>query len=195
MARYAADHKSETRKRILETAGRRFKRDGIDGSGIAAIMSDAQLTNGAFYAHFASKDDLVANVVADQMHRWQETLDSSQRGRAAVDEFIRGYLSANHRDHPETGCPSAALLDEIGRCDKATRRTYTKAMRESIDLVAAHIFPDDPSAAHTQAIGLITVLVASLQLARAVTDRRLSDDILESGIRNAQAVLDSTDRR
>ncbi len=195
VARYTADHKSETRKRILENAGRRFKRDGIDGSGIAAIMSDAQLTNGAFYAHFKSKDDLVANVVADQMQRWQETLDPSQHGRAAVDEFIRGYLSAHHRDNPETGCPSAALLDEIGRCDKTTRRTYTKAMQESINVVAAHLSPDDPAAAHTQAIGLITVLVASLQLARAVTDRRLSDDILESGIRNARALLDSAGHR
>ncbi|MFN8070371.1 MAG: TetR/AcrR family transcriptional regulator [Mycobacterium sp.] len=192
MARYTADHKSETRRRILEAAGRRFKQDGIDGSGIAAIMSDAQLTNGAFYAHFASKDDLVTNVVADQMRRWQETLGSSQRGRAAVEEFIRGYLSARHRDHPETGCPSAALLDEIGRCDKTTRRTYTKAMQESIDAVAAHLSPDDPAAVRTQAIGLITVLVASLQLARAVTDRRLSDEILESGIRNALSFLESS---
>ena len=74
VARYTAEHKSETRKRILETAGRRFKRDGIDSSGIAAIMSDAQLTNGAFYAHFKSKEDLVANVVADQMLRWQANL-------------------------------------------------------------------------------------------------------------------------
>lgn len=195
MARYNADHKSETRKRILETAGRRFKRDGIDGSGIAAIMSDAQLTNGAFYAHFTSKDDLVANVVADQMRRWQEGLNSSQHGRAVLEEFIRGYLSANHRDHPETGCPSAALLDEIGRCDKTTRRTYTEAIQQSIDVVAAHLSPDDPSAAHTQSIGLITVLVASLQLARAVTDRRLSNDILESGIRNAQALLDNADHQ
>ena len=195
MARYTADHKGETRKRILETAGRRFKRDGIDGSGIAAIMSDAQLTNGAFYAHFKSKDDLVANVVADQMQRWQETLDSPQHGRAVLEEFIRGYLSADHRDHPETGCPSAALLDEIGRCDKITRRTYTKAIQHLIDVVAAHLSPDDPSVAHTPAIGLITGLVASLQLARAVTDRRLSDDILESGIRNAQTLLDSADHR
>ena len=103
----------------------------------------------------------MTNVVADQMRRWQETLGSSQRGRAAVEEFIRGYLSARHRDHPETGCPSAALLDEIGRCDKTTRRTYTKAMQESIDAVAAHLSPDDPAAVCTQAIGLITVLVAS----------------------------------
>lgn len=195
MARYTAEHKNETRKRILDAAGRRFKRDGIDGSGIAAIMSDAQLTNGAFYAHFTSKDDLVANVVADQMRRWQEPLDTSQHGRAAVAGFIRVYLSPEHRDHPETGCPSAALLDEIGRCDKDTRHTYTKAIRESIDVVAAHLSAEDPAAARTQAIGLITVLVASLQLARAVTDPRLSDDILESGIRNAQALLDQADHR
>lgn len=191
MARYTSDHKSETRKRILEIAGRRLKQDGIDGCGIATIMSDAHLTNGAFYAHFTSKDDLVANVIADQMRRWQEDLRSSPAGRPAIEEFIRGYLSPRHRDHRDTGCPSAALLDEIGRCDKATRRVYTAAMEEFIDIVAERLSPDDPAAARTQALGLITLLVATVQLARAVTDRRLSDDILESGIRNAQILLEN----
>lgn len=188
VARYTAEHKSETRKRILETAGRRFKRDGIDSSGIAAIMSDAQLTNGAFYAHFKSKEDLVANVVADQMRGWQATLGSSPEG-AELEAFVREYLSPQHRDHPETGCPNAALLDEIGRCDKATRRTYTLAMQAVVDEVAARLSPDDPSSARSDAIGLITVLVATMQLARAVTDRRFSDEILESGISNAQILL------
>lgn len=195
MARYTADHKSETRRRILETAGRRFKQDGIDGSGIAAIMSDAHLTNGAFYAHFTSKDDLVANVIADQMQGWQENLGSESPGRSTIEEFVRGYLSPRHRDRPDTGCPSAALLDEISRCDKATRRIYTTAMQDFIDIVATHLSPADPSAARTQAIGLITVLVATVQLARAVTDRQLSDEILESGIRNAQSILDTADYR
>jgi AcrR family transcriptional regulator len=195
MARYTADHKSETRRRILETAGRRFKQDGIDGCGIAAIMSDAHLTNGAFYAHFTSKDDLVANVIADQMQGWQENLGAASPGRSTIEEFIRGYLSPRHRDHRDTGCPSAALLDEIGRCDKATRRVYTKAMQDFIDVVAAHLSPADPSATRTQAIGLITSLVATVQLARAVTDRQLSDEILESGIRNAQTLLDTADCR
>ena len=195
MARYTADHKGETRRRILKTAGRRFKQDGIDGCGIAAIMSDAHLTNGAFYAHFTSKDDLVASVIADQMQGWQETLGSAPLGRSAIEEFIRGYLSPRHRDHADTGCPSAALLDEISRCDKATRRVYTKAMQDFIDVVAAHLSPDDPSATRTQAIGLITSLVATVQLARAVTDRQLSDEILESGIRNAQTLLDTADCR
>src|SRR5919109_303829 len=66
--RYGKDHKQATRQRILEAAGRRFKKDGIDGAGVAAVMSDAGLTNGAFYAHFASKEDLVANVLADQRY-------------------------------------------------------------------------------------------------------------------------------
>ena len=65
--RYGKDQKQATRRRIVEAAGRRFKQDGIDGAGVAAVMSDAGLTNGAFYAHFASKEDLVANVLADQL--------------------------------------------------------------------------------------------------------------------------------
>ncbi|WP_445043637.1 TetR family transcriptional regulator, partial [Streptomyces sp. SAS_272] len=63
--RYGQEHKQATRRRIIETAGRRFKRDGIDGSGITALMKDAGLTNGAFYIHFTSKDELVATAVAD----------------------------------------------------------------------------------------------------------------------------------
>src|SRR3954468_18640411 len=64
--RYPKDQKQATRQRILEAAGRRFKQDGIDGAGVAAVMTDAGLTNGAFYAHFKSKEDLVANVLADR---------------------------------------------------------------------------------------------------------------------------------
>jgi TetR/AcrR family transcriptional regulator, transcriptional repressor for nem operon len=190
MARYNAEHKGDTRRRIIETAGRRLKHDGIDGSGIAAIMSDARLTNGAFYAHFKSKDDLVANVVSDQLRAQQATLSSLPAGRAALEEFVRDYLAPAHRDHPSTGCPNAALLDEIGRCDDATRDAYTQGMQSIVDVIATHLSPHDPSAARTTALGLFTVLVATMQLARAVSDRELSDDLLESGIRNAQILLD-----
>ena len=190
MARYDAEHKGETRRRIIDSAGRRFKQDGIDGSGIAALMTDAGLTNGAFYAHFESKDDLVANVVADQLRAQRAVLDSLPAGQAALEEFIRDYLAPRHRDHPSTGCPSAALLDEIGRCDEAVRDSYTQGMQSIVDVIAAHLTPHDPSAARTRAVGLFTVLVATLQLARAVSDRKLSDDILESGIRTAQILLD-----
>jgi len=190
VARYDAEHKAETRRRIIETAGRRLKQDGIDGSGIAVLMTDAGLTNGAFYAHFESKDDLVANVVADQLRAQHAVLDSLPAGQGALEEFIRDYLAPHHRDHPSTGCPSAALLDEIGRCDDAVRDSYTEGMESIVDVIAAHLSPHDPSAARTKAVGLFTLLVATLQLARAVSDQKLSDDILESGIRNAQILLD-----
>lgn len=191
MARSTTDRKAETRRRIIETASERFKQDGIDGSGIATLMSDAGLTNGAFYAHFSSKGDLVANVVADQLQAQRDSLSALPSGREALEAFVGEYLSPHHRDHPGTGCPNAALLDEIGRCDDAVRDAYTEGMQSIVDVIAAHLSPRRPSTARTTAVGLFTVLVATLQLARAVSDRQLSDDILASGIINAQLLLDS----
>jgi TetR/AcrR family transcriptional regulator, transcriptional repressor for nem operon len=75
---YSKDHKQATRKRILDPAGRRFKEDGIDGAGVAAVMSDADLTNGAFYARFASKE-VVANVLADQLRAQRQSFDARPR--------------------------------------------------------------------------------------------------------------------
>ena len=190
MARYDAEHKGETRRRIIDSAGRRFKQAGIDGSGVAALMSDAGLTNGAFYAHFESKDDLVANVVADQLRAQLADLGSLPEGGAALEEYVRDYLSPRHRDDPSTGCPSAALLEEIARCDGAIRDSYTNGMQSIVDVVATHLSPHDPAAARTMSLGLFSLLVATLQLARAVSDRQLSDEILESGVRNAQILLD-----
>ena len=113
--RYGKDQKQATRQRILEAAGRRFKADGIDGAGVAAVMSDAGLTNGAFYAHFASKEDLVANVLADQLRAQRQRFDTQPPDRSGLEAIIRAYLSPEHRDQLADGCPSAALLDEIAR--------------------------------------------------------------------------------
>src|SRR5215203_7258700 len=117
--RYGKERNQETRRRIIQTAGRRFKRDGIDGSGIATLMSDAGLTNGAFYAHFASKEDLVATTVADQLRAQRGSFSALAPGRAGVEQYVREYLSVQHRDNRDDGCPSAALLDEIGRSTDA----------------------------------------------------------------------------
>lgn len=189
MARYDTEHKANTRQRIIDTAGRRLKRDGIDGSGVAALMTDAGLTNGAFYAHFASKDDLVAHVVADQLDTQRAVLAALPEGRPALEQFVLEYLSPQHRDEPGSGCPNAALLDEISRCDDAVRDSYTRGMESIVAVIAAHLSPEDPSAARATALGLFTILVATMQLARAVSDRGLSDDILESGVSNARLLL------
>ncbi|MBF6168643.1 TetR/AcrR family transcriptional regulator [Streptomyces gardneri] len=191
MPRYDVKRKAETRRRIIDTASARFKQGGIDASGIATLMSDAGLTNGAFYAHFASKSDLVANVMADQLRIQHETLSVLPPGRAAIEEFVREYLSPFHRDHPESGCPNAALLDEVGRCDDAVRQAYTHGMQAIVNEIAARLSRADPAGARTTALGLFTILVATLQLARAVSDPALSDEILVSGISNAQKLLET----
>src|SRR5256714_2473812 len=85
--RYEKGQKEATRQRILEAAGRRFKNDGIDGAGVATLMSDAGLTNGAFYAHFASKEDLVANVLADQLRTQRQGVDAQPPDREGVKAF------------------------------------------------------------------------------------------------------------
>jgi AcrR family transcriptional regulator len=187
VARYRKEHKDETRRRIVEAAGRRFKRDGIDGSGIATLMADAGLTNGAFYAHFDSKDDLVATTVADQLREQRETY--WQQPGAGVEQLVREYLSVRHRDDLEHGCPSAALLDEIGRCPAATKRAYTDGVLAIADEIAARLAPDNPESARATTLSLFAQLIGTLQLSRALADRQLADEVLERGINNALALL------
>jgi TetR/AcrR family transcriptional regulator, transcriptional repressor for nem operon len=184
MARYGKDHKLATRRRIIETAGRRLKRDGIDGAGVAALMADAGLTNGAFYAHFDSKEDLVSTAVADQVREQREALHA-----LSLEEIVRGYLSTAHRDDIEGGCPSAALLDEIARSTDAVRRAYTDGQVAFIDDVAARLAPEDPQSARLQAFGVFALMVGTLQVSRALADQPLADELLGQGIQNALALL------
>ena len=193
--RYGTEHKQATRRRIIEMAGRRLKRDGIDGSGVATLMADAGLTNGAFYAHFASKDDLVATTVADQLREQRESLSAVTRGRAGVEQYVRAYLSVQHRDNPEDGCPSAALLDEIGRSTDATRQAYTDGLLAVIDDIAARLVQEDPQSARVKTLSVFAMMVGTLQLSRALADRQLADDVLDQGIQNALTLLDATQQR
>lgn len=194
MARYGPEHKAETRRRMIATAGRRFKSDGIDGSGIATLVADAGLTNGAFYGHFASKDDLVASVVAQQLTDQVAVVNALPAGFASVEAFVRDYLSPAHRDDLAGGCPSAALLDEIGRCDVAVREAYTEGASSMIQAIARHLDDDDPQRTNERAIGLFALLLGSLQAARAVTDPELSDRILAAAYSSAMTLATAPHR-
>src|SRR3954469_6896249 len=88
MGRYGKEHKEATRQRIIGAAGRRLKRDGIDGSGVATLMADAGLTNGAFYAHFESKDDLVAAAIGQQLREQLERFRQAAPGRSGAEELV-----------------------------------------------------------------------------------------------------------
>jgi TetR/AcrR family transcriptional regulator, transcriptional repressor for nem operon len=188
--RYSKGHKQATRQRILEAAGRRFKQDGIDGAGVAAVMSDAGLTNGAFYAHFSSKEDLVANVLADQVRAQRQSFDAQPPGRAGLEAFVHSYLSPQHRDEFAGGCPSAALLDEIARRPPDTRDVFTEEVMGVVDDIASRLDPTDVEAARADALAVFGLMVGTLQLARTLTDRDLSDQLLARGVETALKLLD-----
>ncbi|GAA2126804.1 TetR/AcrR family transcriptional regulator [Glycomyces algeriensis] len=189
--RYGKEHKQATRQRIIEAAGRRLKTDGIDGSGVSTLMTDAGLTNGAFYAHFESKDDLVATAVAHELRAQREALGELPPGRVGVEHLIREYLSVGHRDNPGLGCPSAALLDEIGRAAAATKTAYTEGVLAFIEEFAARLAPDDPQSAHAKVLSIYAGMIGTLQLSRALADRELADEVLEQGIANALALVNA----
>ena len=189
VARYDAEHKQATRQRILAVAGRRFKQGGIDGSGIATVMKDAGLTNGAFYAHFASKEDLVAAVIAEQLREQAIQFHDQPPTHTGVERIVRDYLSREHLDHPGDGCPSAALLDEIGRSGQAVKQVYTEGLMIIVDGIAARLAPNDPASARARTLTAIALLIGTLQLSRALADPRLADDLLEQGVHDTLAAL------
>ncbi|MCF8607346.1 TetR/AcrR family transcriptional regulator [Gordonia sp. HY442] len=194
MARYTREHKAETRQRILETAGRRIKQDGIDGAGISAVMADAGLTNGAFYAHFASKEDLVAAVVGDQLAAQAASIAELPKGREGLRGFIDWYLSTEHCADMANGCPSAALLEEVARQGPKVSEAYQCGVSVIVNEVADRLTEDwsfDPELAQTRALGLMTSLIASVQLARALTDDSATGRALAAGIENAHALLET----
>ena len=184
MARYGRDHKQATRRRIIDVAGRRLKRDGIEGSGIATLMADAGLTNGAFYAHFDSKEDLIANTLAGQLREQRESFSTM-----SIEQIVRSYLSVEHRESPEVSCPSSALLDEIGRSTDTTKRAYTDGLLGVIDNVAARLAPEDPRSARVRTLSVFALMVGTLQVSRALADRQLASEVLEQGIQDALALL------
>lgn len=107
IVRYPKEHKHQTRQRIITTAGRRLKRNGIDGSGVATLMKDAGLTGGTFYAYFASKDDLVATAVADQLRAQHENIVAQAApGRAGLEQIIRWYFSPDSATASRTAAPT-----------------------------------------------------------------------------------------
>ncbi|PAP98435.1 TetR/AcrR family transcriptional regulator [Mesorhizobium mediterraneum] len=185
--RYEKGRKDASRQRIMDVATERFRSDGIAASGIAGIMGEAGLTNGAFYPHFPSKAALVRESVAAALEV-QATQIQELLAAGGLSMAIDTYLSAEHRDNPGKGCASAALLPEIAREPADTRQVYAEHLLKLVRQVAAELTPDarDPE---DVAFGVFATLIGTLELSRAVNGTELSDRILEAGSVAAKALL------
>ncbi|ESZ28506.1 TetR/AcrR family transcriptional regulator [Mesorhizobium sp. L2C084A000] len=184
--RYEKGRKDASRGRIMEVAAERFRGDGIAASGLATIMSDAGLTNGAFYPHFQSKAQLVRESVAAAMELQAQQL--AEALASGVEMAIDMYLSAEHRDNPGKGCASAALLPELARQPPETREAYTDHLLALVRQLAEAL----PQAKNPEGVALavFATLLGTLQMARAVGGTELSDRILAVGKNAAKTLIE-----
>lgn len=184
--RYEKGRKDSSRLKILEVASERFRNDGIAASGLAAIMSDAGLTNGAFYPHFGSKAELVRESVVQALETQSQQLQGVLAS-GGMETAIATYLSAAHRDNPAKGCASAALLPEIARQPLETRQAYTDQLQTLVGQLSTELAQTkDPQNA---ALAVLATLFGTLELARAVEGRELSDRILAAGADAARLLI------
>jgi AcrR family transcriptional regulator len=184
--RYSSNHKAETRQRIIGEAARRFRKHGIEGTGLVPLMKALGLTHGGFYAHFESKDALVQaslEAAAEQtLERWQAppvapadpVAAPVPAGDPSVRAVIDDYLSTHHRDEPGEGCPLPTLAAELGVRGQpsATADAMIEQMTALLADCRLEAGPGDGG------IVALAAMVGALTLARAVSDRAASDGIL-----------------
>lgn len=181
MVRYPRGHKEKTREQIVDTAARAFREEGVSGVGIGELMGRAGLTHGGFYAHFDSKDALVAEAcgraVDDSWAAMNELVAQAPPGEELA-TFIRAYVSRTHRDDPGAGCMMPSLGSEMPRHAPEVRAAFTAQIGRVLQNLQG-LLPDTPDR-EDRAITLLSGMAGAVMLARAVDDPAFSDRILKT---------------
>lgn len=184
--RASRKQKEVTHERIVEAAARAIRRSGYGGTGVADIMKDAGLTHGGFYAHFPSREAMLAEAAdragADAVAASQRIVAAAPP-QQALQALLHAYLSEEHIAAIETGCPIAALGSEMPRQAPEVRRAATRRIKEMIDLVARQSPDWGQPDAHERALVIVATAVGSLMLARAVDDPRLCAALREATLK------------
>jgi len=182
--RYVKGHGLQTRSRIVEEASYGLRQGGADGMSVADLMKLAGLTHGGFYAHFESREALVVEAFTLAMDRKVSQWLRLMKGMPVEERFdviVEEYLSPGHRDDRAHGCVLPALGADIARSGKKARHIFARKLDEMIDVVTM-LFPEkSPKEARQIATGALATMMGSIALARAVGDKKLSDEILEAG--------------
>lgn len=183
-ARAAA--KEASHERIVSAAARAIRRSGYDGTGVADIMKEAGLTHGAFYAHFASREAMLAEaagLACAQSAAAANDVVARTPPDKALQTMLLAYLSKAHVEQVELGCPLAALGSETSRQAPEVRRVTTRHIKAMVDLVARQSPDWGQPAAHEHALVTLATMVGALVLARAVDEPALSDSLLEAALK------------
>jgi TetR/AcrR family transcriptional regulator, transcriptional repressor for nem operon len=189
----AKSSKEATHERIVETAARAIRRSGYDGTSVADIMKEAGLTHGGFYAHFSSREAMLAEAAdraGAEAVAASTRVASSAPPEQALQLMMRAYLSKEHLNSAEFGCPVVALGSEMPRQAAGVRRASTRRIKEMIDVVARQSPDWGQPGAHERALVTVATMVGALLLARAVDDPKLSDALLKATLSHLAPTTD-----
>jgi len=177
--RYSQEQIDTKHQAIIDAASQMFREHGFDGVKVADVMNAAGLTHGAFPAHFSSKDELMLASLKRMLNASLEKIDKASQNSESRNAFFENYISKKHRDNASTGCPMVALSTEINRRNGSAQKVFTAYFTDLIDKLSNHFFHRrrDP---REEAIANISMMVGALTLARAVSDKNLSEEILQS---------------
>lgn len=178
--------KMATHERIVAVAARAIRRSGYHGTGVADIMKEAGLTHGAFYAHFDSRESMLAEAAGRACTESASTLAGVVAGsppKSSLAHMLRAYVSREHLEHVEQGCPLISLGSETPRQAPEVRRVATRHIKEMIDLVARQSPDWGQPGAHEQALVTVATMVGTMLLARAVDEPALSDRLLKAALK------------
>ena len=171
--RYTPEHKAETRQKIVAAAARQFRARGLEAVSVADVMAEAGLTHGGFYAHFASKDELLEQALMQGNDVGAGKLKDAARNAQAgegLTAIVNTYLSESHRARREQGCILASLAQEAGRDSPQARRVLAERSHMLAKLVrhympeTGHSLPEDAERA------IVACLVGGLILSRLEAD-------------------------
>lgn len=182
---YTAEHKQETRTRIIQSARRLFNRNGFAEVTIDEIMSEAGLTHGGFYKHFSAKEDLYEAAVLqfacnDQPEPWQaHNIDPAARGEALARMIVEAYLSDEHFEDRDRSCPMIALPSDVSRGNGAVKGAFRQVMEMMVGAFAANL-PHGRRPSRERALALVAQVVGGMVLARAMDDAAIADEIRDS---------------
>jgi TetR/AcrR family transcriptional repressor of nem operon len=180
--RYPAEHKQQTRERIVRAAARRFRSRGTERVAISDLMRDLRLTHGGFYRHFGSKEGLVAAAFETALKEYGDRAIAAIAKAPPGGEMaalIDAYLDPQHCDDMAGGCPVAALATEIARRPKGSRGPFLQALRAHIRRMEQYMPGATVEERRRKTIALFTGMAGTLAVARAFTDQQDRQVVLE----------------
>ena len=181
--RYRPEHKFETHQKIVKDASRRVRAEGLSGAVVSVVMKDAGLTHGGFYKHFGSKDDLLLESLREGFREIEDALAHAAEQSPSAEPWkaiVKTYLSVDLCEHPDRGCPLAALAPELARADKNMK---PQIAAELVDYKSRMLpfMPGRRSADRERAFFVIfSTMIGAIEIARILPERAMREKVLAS---------------